>query len=70
MTTIPEDRSPCRRHPCSVEHADVVRSFWDIQRQWRADAEAATGAYETEMASYSQNNPQPTFRDYLIRRKR
>lgn len=70
MTTLESSRSPCRSHPCSVEHADVVRGFQESAWLWLEQAEAATGGYSTEMARYAEEQPRPTFREYLIRRRR
>lgn len=70
MTTLEPSRSPCRKHPCSVEHADVVVGFREVARLWGEAAEAITGGYESEMDRYTEDNPRPTFREYLIKRKR
>lgn len=70
MTTLEPTRSPCRKHPCSVEHADVVWGFREVARLWEEQAEAITGGYESEMDRYAEDHPRPTFRDYLIKRKR
>lgn len=67
MTTLEPSRSPCRSHPCSVEHADVVRGFRESARLWLEQAEATTGGYSTEMARYAEEQPRPTFREYLIK---
>jgi hypothetical protein len=66
---LPPEFSPCRTHPCSVEHADVVRDFWDAQRSWHERAEAETNGYEAEMKRFVEDNPQPTFKEFLRARR-
>ncbi len=69
MTALAADRSPCRAHPCSVEHADVVRSYREAVRLWDERAEQATGGYEAEMALYREDHPRPTLKSYLVARR-
>lgn len=53
-------RSPCRidaskgkrQHRCSAHHAGLVESFRLAQEAQDRRAEAATGAYATELADY------------------
>lgn len=66
MTAIHPGASPCRAHPCSVEHADVVLSFRDVARTWAETAERVTGGYEADLAAYRESAPPPSFRDHLI----
>lgn len=65
MTSIDPIRSPCRPHPCSVEHADVVMSYRELVRLWSEHAEIATGGYDTELSRHAENHPRPSFKDYL-----
>jgi hypothetical protein len=69
MTSLDPGRSPCRRHPCSVEHADVVQSFREAVRLYDEQAERVTGGYEWEMARYREDHPRPTLKNYLIKRR-
>ena len=70
MTAIPPAASPCRRHPCSREHADLVLTFRSVAETWRVAAEQATGGYRTELARYRETHPAPTFRDFLTHTRR
>ncbi len=70
MTSLDPGRSPCRSHPCSVEHADVVRSYWEARRLWDEQAERATGGYGAELALYREDHPRPTLKNYLITRRK
>lgn len=70
MTTIPPALSPCRRHPCSREHADLVLTFRSLAEDWRVVAEQATGGYPTELARYRESHPAPKFRDFLTHTRR
>jgi hypothetical protein len=47
MTAIPPASSPCRRHSCSREHADLVRMFRSVALDWEMAAERVAGGYET-----------------------
>ncbi len=60
--------SPCRPHPCSVEHADLVYTYRGMAEDWQRAAESATGGYATEMLEYRSRHPPPTLRDFLIKR--
>jgi hypothetical protein len=62
--------SPCREHPCSAEHADLVFTFRSLVDLWNLRAEEATGGYETEMAAYRQDNPPPSFKEFLQKHRR
>lgn len=66
MTRLRPGLSPCRRHPCSVEHADRVTGFREQARLWEERAELETGGYATDLAVYAQSVPRPLFRDWLI----
>jgi hypothetical protein len=70
MTTIPPALSPCRPHPCSREHADLVLTFRSLAEDWQAAAEQATGGYPTELARYRESHPAPKFRDFLTHIRR
>lgn len=70
MTSIATQLSPCRMHPCSVEHADLVRSFREVAAIWARNAERATGGYPAEMALYVQTHPRPTLRQFLVASRR
>lgn len=70
MTAIHPGASPCRTHPCSVEHADLVVSFRDIAAGWAEAAELATGGYSADLATYRESHPAPSFREHLIRTAR
>lgn len=65
MTAIATWQSPCRRHPCSAEHADLVRTYRSIVDTWWTGAERVTGGYETELALYRQTHPMPSFKAFL-----
>lgn len=65
MTEIPRGLSPCRPHPCSREHADLVWTFRSLAESWREAAEQATNGYPTELARYRESHPAPKFRDFL-----
>lgn len=69
MVSISPRLSPCRRHPCSVEHAELVRGFREISMLWEEQAERETGGYEEDMRMYLQSNPRPLFRDWLLHSK-
>jgi hypothetical protein len=66
MTAIPTASSPCRRHPCSREHADLVRMFRSIALDWEMAAERVTGGYDREMALYLEGHPRPTLKGFLV----
>lgn len=66
MTTIEPVRSPCRPHPCSVEHAEVVRGYRELAQRWEDRAEQATGGYATETTRYLEDHRRPSFKDYLM----
>lgn len=66
MTAIPAASSPCRRHPCSREHADLVAMFRSLAQDWAATAERVTGGYEREMALYLEGHPRPTLKAFLV----
>lgn len=70
MTALAPSLSPCRRHPCSVEHAELVQSFRSVVECWRAEAERVTGGYEAELALYRQSHPAPAFKSFLIASRR
>jgi hypothetical protein len=70
VTAILPDLSPCRRHPCSLEHADVVTGFREHAARWEAEAERETGGYETDLVRYALDHPRPLFRDWLIHQRR
>ncbi|HEY0690661.1 MAG TPA: hypothetical protein VGD71_16675 [Kribbella sp.] len=70
MTTIPPALSPCRRHPCSREHAELVLTFRSLAESWLEAAEQATGGYPTELARYRESHPAPKFRDFLAHVRR
>lgn len=57
--------SPCRPHPCSVEHADRVLGFRELAQAWEQQAERVTSGYAADLAWYVQSNPRPQFRDWL-----
>jgi hypothetical protein len=61
--------SPCRPHPCSVEHADVVYTFRLMQEDWERQAEDASRGYTTELAEYERDHPRPNLRDFLRQRR-
>jgi hypothetical protein len=66
MSTIPPALSPCRQHPCSREHADLVLTYRSLAESWRLAAEQATGGYPADLAHYRESHPEPKFRDFLI----
>ncbi|WP_439377457.1 hypothetical protein [Amycolatopsis lexingtonensis] len=68
MTSLDPGRSPCSRHPCSVEHADVVLSFREAVRLYDEEAERVTGGYDRELARYLEDHPRPNLKTYLITR--
>ena len=70
MTAILSGWSPCRRHPCSVEHAERVRGFRELTALWEERAERETGGYEADLAMYVQSHPRPRFKDWLIHTRR
>ncbi|PWK81673.1 hypothetical protein C8D88_11684 [Lentzea atacamensis] len=70
MTSIRPALSPCRRHPCSVEHAERVRGFRELASSWEERAEREAGGYPADLALYAQSNPRPQFRDWLIHTRR
>ncbi|MGB3443526.1 MAG: hypothetical protein WBA97_32730 [Actinophytocola sp.] len=70
MTTIPRALSPCRPHPCSREHAELVHTYRSLTESWREAAEQATGGYPTELALYRESHPAPKFRDFLTHSRR
>lgn len=70
MTAILSVLSPCRSHPCSVEHAERVRGYREWVAVWEAQAEQVTGGYAGDMKAYLENNPRPQFRDWLIHTRR
>lgn len=70
MTAIPSSLSPCRRHPCSVEHAEMVRMFRGLAEDWRRRAEAVTQGYPAELAHYRESHPAPSFKAFLVASRR
>lgn len=44
--------------------------FREVARLWSEVAKQVTGGYESEMDRYTEDHPRPTFREYLIRRRR
>jgi hypothetical protein len=66
VTAILRGMSPCRKHPCSVEHAELVRGFREHSALWEEQAERETGGYAGDMAAYLETHPRPQFRDWLI----
>lgn len=70
MTAIALALSPCRRHPCSREHADLVRSFREVAETWERHAERVTGGYAAELAHYVESNPRPTLKRFLVASRR
>lgn len=70
VTAILSGLSPCRRHPCSVEHADRVRGFRELASLWEEQAERETGGYPGDMALYLQSHPRPQFKDWLVHTRR
>ena len=70
MTTIEPSRSPCRLHPCSVEHADVVRSYREMVERWERHIEEVTGDYAAELTHHLEDHARPSFKDYLLGRVR
>lgn len=66
MTALEPARSPCQPHPCSVEHADVVRGYREFAALWELAAEQATSGYAAELAHYLEEHPRPSFKDYLM----
>lgn len=70
MTFILPNRSPCRRHPCSAEHAERVRGFRELASLWEEQAERETGGYPADLALYLESNPRPQFKDWLIHTRR
>lgn len=70
MTAIRSALSPCRKHPCSVEHAEVVRGFRELAASWEERAEREAGDYSADLALYAQSNPRPLFRNWLIHTRR
>jgi hypothetical protein len=70
VTAILPALSPCRRHPCSLEHADVVTGFREHAARWEEEAERVTGGYGSDLETYAQSHPRPLFRDWLIHSKR
>lgn len=70
MTAIRSALSPCRRHPCSVEHAERVRGFRELTSLWEEQAERDTGGYAEDLRLYLQSNPRPQFKDWLIHTRR
>lgn len=70
MTAIPPAVSPCRPHPCSREHADLVLTFRSLAESWRDAAEQATGGYPTDLARYRESHPAPKFQDFLTHARR
>jgi hypothetical protein len=70
VTAISPALSPCRQHPCSREHADLVRSFRETVEIWERIADQATKGYEAEMALYLQSHPRPTLKRFLVASRR
>jgi hypothetical protein len=70
VTAIIPGLSPCRRHPCSTEHAERVSGFREWAAMWDRQAERETGGYPADMRAYLQSNPRPQFRDWLIQTRR
>ena len=65
MTALEPIRSPCRSHPCSVEHADVVWSYRDLVRSWEERADEVSNGHATELEHFEADHPRPSFKDYL-----
>lgn len=70
MTAILPGLSPCRSHPCSAEHAEIVAGFREHAALWEQEAERETGGYAGDLAVYVQSKPRPLFRDWLIHTRR
>lgn len=70
MTAIDPRVSPCRAHPCSAEHADVVLEFRATAELWQQQADEQTKGYAEELERYRQEHPPPLFRDWLIHNRR
>jgi hypothetical protein len=70
VTNLEPNRSPCRRHPCSVEHADLVHTYRLMVEMWNRDAERVTGGYAAEMALYLESHPRPTLKRFLVASRR
>jgi hypothetical protein len=66
MTAILPSLSPCRRHPCSVEHAEMVNTFRSIAEDWLREAERVTRGYPSELAHYRESHPPPSLKAFLI----
>lgn len=58
--------SPCRRHPCSWHHANLVESYRAAAEAQQQQAEAASGGYTTELADYWETHRRLTFREWLM----
>lgn len=59
--------SPCRRHPCSWHHANLVESYRAAAEAQLDRAEAATLGYATELEAYWRDvEPRLTFRHWLL----
>jgi len=59
--------SPCRRHPCSWWHAELVSSYRAARAAQDARAEAWSAGYATELAAFYREVEAPlTFRDWLV----
>lgn len=65
MTAIAPSLSPCRRHPCSREHADLVATFRSLAEDWLREAERVTGGYEADLKLYVQSHPRPNLKNFL-----
>lgn len=58
--------SPCRKHPCSWWHAELVDGYRSAVRAQEQRAEAATAGYRTELSDYYATvEPRLTFRYWL-----
>ena len=67
---LPPEQSPCRPHPCSVEHADLVYTIRMMREDWEREAERATLGYTTEFEEYVRDHPRPNLRDVLQHNRR
>lgn len=57
--------SPCRRHPCSWWHAELVTSYRSARAAWEEQEEAVSAGYATERAEFRASSPPPTFGQWL-----
>lgn len=54
----------------SAWHRDLMDGYYAAREAWERQAEAVTHGYETEMREYRQENPPPTFREWLVGNRR